>query len=513
MMDDKEHNMTSPVEPIPLQSRRPALWTDRYKLLMAEAGFPLREESFVLSFRRGGPYYVPLDLKAWIHALRPTPPSEAELAWVAEENGLSLGQGYRHALQHGEIRVDCLPQGSWFRDQEPVAVITGPSALVSTLEATLIGESAFRIQVGTLAMRCKLGLLERGELQRRLGRVTCQQEAVIVQRTLAQVGVAPIEIQVASAAYQDHVRARCAAVMEVLDGDASRIAEGGLRSATCPENHLLAVQAAQQAGWKATSNVWLARAFGMRAVGTTGHEHTQRHGSDLAAFEAATDRVPGNVTLLLDTYSTRHSGIPRAIQVMKRWAPRVLSARPDCEPTQEGDVHLMLASLKEAGLDGGISLSGGFDVERTARFEDIRRFHDWPAERFSYLYGGFALKSHLPLPTRSKASAVFKVCRSAHRPTMKFSDGADGRPGPKSSKPGHPVVFRLQDPLMPGPMGWIGQDGETPPPGYVRLRAEDPPPAISTAHLPKLDGASPNSPATAALVAQCTAERDGHRSL
>jgi nicotinic acid phosphoribosyltransferase len=448
-----------------------------------------------------------MDLKAWIHSLRPAPPSAEDLAWVAESNGLHLGQGYRHALQQGEIQVDCLPQGTWFRDQEPLAVVTGPSALVSTMEATVIGETAFRLQVATLAMRHQMGLLSAADLRARLGRVTCAQEAEIIGQTLDQVGVARFQISVEAEAFQAHVRTRCSGILELLNGDASRIAEGGLRSATCPENHLLAVHAAQESGWKATSNVWLAKELGMKAVGTTGHEHTQRHGSDLNAFEAATDRVPGNVTLLLDTYNTRHSGIPRAIQVMKRWAPRLLSARPDCEPTQEGDVHMMLASLKEAGLDGGISLSGGFDAERTARFEDIRRFHEWPAARFSYLYGGFAVKSQLPLPTRSTVSAVFKVCQSAGRATMKFSDGADGRPGPKSSKPGHPVVFRLQDPLDPGPMGWIGQDGEAPPQGYVRLNAEHPAPALSAAHLSKMDGPSGNSPATTALVARCTAER------
>lgn len=505
--------MTSLADTLSLDSARPALWTDRYKLLMAEAGFPLREESFVLSFRRGGPFYVPMDLKAWIHSLRPAPPSVEDLQWVAESNGLNLGQGYRHALREGEIQVDCLPQGAWFRDQEPIAVVTGPSALVSTMEATVIGETAFRIQVATLAKKHQLGLLSAAELRARLERVTCPQEAEIVGQTLDQVGVARFEIRIETKAFQAHVRSRCTEILTLLNGESARIAEGGLRSATCPQNHTLAVQAAQEAGWMATSNVWLAKELGMKAVGTTGHEHTQRHGSDLAAFEAATDRVPGNVTLLLDTYSTRHSGIPRAIQVMKRWQPRLLSARPDCEPTQEGDVHMMLASLKEAGLDGGISLSGGFDAERTARFEDIRRFHDWPAERFSYLYGGFAVKSQLPLPTRSKASAVFKVCRSAGRPTMKFSDGADGRPGPKSSKPGHPVVFRLSDPLLPGPMGLIGQDGESPPPGYLRLCAETEAPAMAAAHLGKLDGASPNSPSTTALVARCTRERQAAMTL
>ncbi|MFT5586614.1 MAG: nicotinate phosphoribosyltransferase, partial [Cognaticolwellia sp.] len=368
--------MTSLSDTLSLDSPRPALWTDRYKLLMAEAGFPLREESFVLSFRRGGPFYVPMDLKAWIHSLRPAPASTEDLEWVAQSNGLNLGQGYRHALREGTIQVDCLPQGSWFRGQEPLAVVTGPSALVSTMEATVIGETVFRIQVATLAKKHQMGLITAVELQSRLGRVTCQQEAEIIGQTLNQVGVAQFPIAIETEAFQAYVRSRCTGILTLLQGDASRIAEGGLRSATCPQNHTLAVQAAQQAGWKATSNVWLAKELDMKAVGTTGHEHTQRHGSDLAAFEAATDRVPGDVTLLLDTYSTRHSGIPRAIQVMKRWHPRLLSARPDCEPTQEGDVHMMLASLKEAGLDGGISLSGGFDAERTARFEEIRRFHD-----------------------------------------------------------------------------------------------------------------------------------------
>lgn len=157
--------MTSLAAPLPLDLPRPALWTDRYKLLMAEAGFPLREESFVLSFRRGGPFFVPMDLRAWIHSLRPAPPSAEDLAWVADVNGLSLGQGYRHALQEGEIQVDCLPQGSWFRGQEPLAVVTGPSALVSTMEATVIGETVFRVQVATLAKKHQLGLLSAAELR------------------------------------------------------------------------------------------------------------------------------------------------------------------------------------------------------------------------------------------------------------------------------------------------------------------------------------------------------------
>ena len=49
-------------------ARPSALWTDRYKLLMAEAGFAIRPERFVLSFRRGGPFYIPMDLSELVHA-------------------------------------------------------------------------------------------------------------------------------------------------------------------------------------------------------------------------------------------------------------------------------------------------------------------------------------------------------------------------------------------------------------------------------------------------------------
>src|SRR5690606_8699261 len=53
------------------------LATDAYKFSMAQAGFPLRRETFYLSFRFGGFQYVPFDLAAIVRAhvadLRPGP--------------------------------------------------------------------------------------------------------------------------------------------------------------------------------------------------------------------------------------------------------------------------------------------------------------------------------------------------------------------------------------------------------------------------------------------------------
>ena len=49
----------------------PTLATDAYKFSMAQAGFPLRRETFYFSFRRGGPQYVPFDFAEMIGALAP----------------------------------------------------------------------------------------------------------------------------------------------------------------------------------------------------------------------------------------------------------------------------------------------------------------------------------------------------------------------------------------------------------------------------------------------------------
>jgi nicotinic acid phosphoribosyltransferase len=47
------------------------LATDGYKLSMAEAGWPLRKETFYFSFRRGGAQVVPFDVEAMVRSLLP----------------------------------------------------------------------------------------------------------------------------------------------------------------------------------------------------------------------------------------------------------------------------------------------------------------------------------------------------------------------------------------------------------------------------------------------------------
>ena len=114
------------------------LQTDAYKLSMAQAGFPLRPETFYLSFRRGGWQFVPFDLAAEISALLESPGAEREpeLRYAAE-HGYALSSGMLAALGR-EVRVRAVPAGSWVAPREPFVTVSGPSFLVSWLEPLVL---------------------------------------------------------------------------------------------------------------------------------------------------------------------------------------------------------------------------------------------------------------------------------------------------------------------------------------------------------------------------------------
>ena len=211
-----------------------------------------------------------------------------------------------------------------------------------------------------------------------------------------------------------------------------------MRAVSCMDQHRLAIGACKDAGFTATSNVLLGKEFGLTPGGTTGHEHTQRWGSDYRAFTAVRDSYPGEVTFLLDTYSTRHSGLPTALRAMSEHPERICSVRFDSESTMEGDYLLGVNAMREHNIEAPINLGGGFNIEKTVRFEELRTYMNWPAHLQRYMYGQFLVEPHVPLPTRGETGAVYKVSQTGTQPTMKFSDNPD-----KSSIPGKPVVFRL----------------------------------------------------------------------
>jgi nicotinic acid phosphoribosyltransferase len=436
------------------------LATDGYKFSMAEAGWPLRRETFYYSHRKGGQQVVPLDLESYVRALLPTP-TEDDYVYLAR-NSYEMGAGFKAAIQrHERLVIRAMPKGARFYPREPVFTLTGPSALVSWLEPLLL-QLNFRIQVATHA------LADREALAKALAVVSCEEEKRIALETLDAVEVKPVPMTVDAEGYHARVVAVVRELVEAVQ-DPSRIFEVGLRAATCLEQHELALQACKEAGVMRTSNVLGAQKLGMIPVGTMGHEHVQRYGSDEAAFRAIRERRPERSSYLLDTYDTLTSGLPTAFRLIHESPNAGDSIRFDSGDKKKQYVHAV-SRAKEEGIKPVLILEDGLDAQATREFEALRSQYGWEPSKQFYGYGGFIVARTMANPyTRDRVAAVYKLAKTGHVPTMKFGNElAEG----KQSIPGVPVVFRRRS--GSGPIGLIGQEGEPVPEGYELLSGATP---------------------------------------
>jgi len=462
------------------------LATDGYKFSMAEAGWPLRRETFYYSHRKGGQQVVPLELESYVRALLPAP-TEEDYAYLAR-NSYEMGAGFKAAIQRQErLVIRALPKGARFYPREPVFTLTGPSALVSWLEPLLL-QLNFRIQVATQA------LADREALAKALARVSCEEEKRIALETLDAVGVKPVPMTVDAEGYHARVVAVVRELVEAV-GDSSRIFEVGLRAATCLEQHEIALQACKEAGVTRTSNVLGAKKLGMIPVGTMGHEHVQRYGSDEAAFRAIRERRPERSSYLLDTYDTLTSGLPTAFRLIHESPNSGDSIRFDSGDKKKQYVHAV-SRAKEEGIKPVLILEDGLDAQATREFEALRSQYGWEPSKQFYGYGGFIVARTMASPyTRDRVAAVYKLAKTGHVPTMKFGNElAEG----KQSIPGVPVVFRRRS--GSGPIGLIGQEGEPVPEGYELLSGATPEVAAA---IPPVGAEEPRvvyTPATQKLV-------------
>lgn len=466
------------------------LGTDGYKLSMAEAGYPLRRETFYYTHRRGGAQVWPFDAQALVASLVPTA-TDDELGRLAKL-GYPVGEGVRAAFREGafegrllrRIEVRSLPKGAWFLPGEPVLSITAPSALASWLEPRLLMAS-WASQIATLAKTAPADLAEH------LAVVPTESDRERVRALLDELGVPCPPIEARPDAIRDGARRRAAELVACV-GDASRIFEVGLRAAVSIEHHRLVLEGCREAGVTRTSHVALAEELGLIAVGTMGHEHVQRFGSDEAAFRAMKERRSNRSSFLLDTFDTLRSGLPAALRVMAEDPGGGDSVRYD-----SGDKEAQLREAHARSTAQGLSpvhvLEDGFDREMTIQFERVREELGIPRERLFYGYGGFLVGRRAL--SRDAVAAVYKVSQSGTMPVMKFSDDAG-----KRSIPGEPVVFRRVK--GDGPDGLIGQHGEAPPAGYVLATG-----AVDVPRPSVPPGAVAPSAASAALVARCEARR------
>jgi len=434
----------------------PLLATDGYKFSMAEAGWPLRKETFYASHRKGGLQVLPFDVENELRAALPVA-GEGDWEWLASHD-YEMGGAFRAAIADGRITVRALPKFSVFHDREPIFSVTGCSALVSWLEPLVLTWN-YRIQVATLALFRPESLMEA------VGVVTCEQQRALVLQTLDAVGVAaPGPIRVEADAYVERVRAQAAALVAVV-GDPARIFEVGLRAASCLEQHLLALEGCKATGITRTSNVYGAKVKGLVPVGTMGHEHIQRYGSDEAAFRAMVERRHQRSSFLLDTFDTIASGLPAAFEIMAERKGARDSIRYDSGDKEVQYRHAAKLA-KNYGLRPVQILEDGFDEKQTRRFEELRVELGVHADEQVYGYGGYlvAQTSGSPL-TRDRVSAVYKLCQSGKSSTMKFGNEAGAG---KQSVPGRPVLFRRSAGAS-GPFGLVGQEGEVAPAGYHLL--------------------------------------------
>lgn len=474
------------------------LMTDGYKFSMGQAGFPLRRETFYLSFRKPGRYFVPFDLAEVVKEF-------CDLTGVIDQESRFLSQ-YKYdmtpamrAAYAGELDVWSAPAGTWVREGEPFLTVTAPSFLASWLEPMVLWLQ-YPIQVATEA---KLH-------GRRQFVCTCNDERSITMKTLRALGMeVTFDVSVDTEAYLEGVEKNWHSVAGHRPGQnrsvnpldpPNRIIEVGMRGATCMQMHEIALERLRSLGLRKTSNVWLANKLRMEPVGTTGHEHQQRWGRDIDAFRAVRDMRASPPSYLFDTYDAEVLGIPAAIQAMHEDNRRGCSVRFDERDAMESQLRT-LASACEGKLNPNYIFEDGMNAERTERIEGLATVLNIPAERRFYGFGGFFISEPAPTDlTRNRVSAVYKLSDSGG-PVMKFAPG-------KNSIPGVPRIFRRIPGADRDPIGHtlpnclIGQKDEVPPRGWAKLT---PDPTLA------VDGPVGLSPATAVLVRSLEVKQQGLR--
>ncbi|MCG7407398.1 nicotinate phosphoribosyltransferase [Paenibacillus sp. ACRRX] len=130
--------------------------------------------------------------------------------------------------------------------------------------------------------------------------------------------------------FQTLIATKASRIKQVAKDDI--LMEFGTRRAQEADASLWGARAAYVAGFHATSNMLAGKRFGIPTKGTHAHAWVQSFTNELDAFEKFAEALPNQVTLLVDTYDTLHSGIPNAIRVaqeLERKGKRLLGIRLD----------------------------------------------------------------------------------------------------------------------------------------------------------------------------------------
>lgn len=439
------------------RDRPSALDTDAYKNSMAQAGYPLRLETFYMTFRRGkGPWFNPFDLVEIIELLRPELPDLKERGFL-QTWGYGLTPAMEQALR-APMEIVAIPQGWWFGAREPVVAIRSASYLVSWYEPLTL-MLHYPIQIATA--------IKRGNVPDRY-RATCQSEAEIISLVYEAMGVERPPIDICVREYRERVSANANSVYKALSGEPERAFEVGFRAATCIEQHRLALKSCRRRGIVKTSNLRLAYELNLQPVGTTGHEHQMRHKTDLAGFRAIRDCRPETPSYLFDTDDPILIGIP-AIRLVVFDNPKARCSFRFDSGDQDRQFEMLWGFASNFAPEAAFIFEDGYTANKTITNESFLKSYNFPREQAWYGYGGYLVSAPAFSEfTRDTVSAAYKLSATSGDPVMKFS----GSPG-KESTPGHPRSFiRIVPKTEEGLTRFdrlIGQWGEIAPDGFVPL--------------------------------------------
>lgn len=244
-----------------------ALLTDLYQLTMAygywRSGVSEKEGVFHLFFRQapfGSGYTIACGLSAAIEFLAGFRFTSEDAEFLRSLSGFDkralLDRDFLRFLKalRFQCDVDGVPEGTVVFPQEPLLRVKGPMVQAQLVETALLNFINFETLIATKAARVCLA----------------------------------------------------------AEGD--RVIEFGLRRAQGRDGGLSASRAAYVGGCVATSNVLAGQRFGIPVAGTHAHSWVMSFDTELEAFRAYAQALPGNCIFLVDTYNTIE-GVRNAVKV------------------------------------------------------------------------------------------------------------------------------------------------------------------------------------------------------
>ncbi|MFW5656495.1 MAG: nicotinate phosphoribosyltransferase [Bacteroidota bacterium] len=210
------------------------------------------------------------------------------------------------------------------------------------------------------------------------------------------------------------------------------IVDFGLRRA----HGLGGIQASRAAivgGFNGTSNVYSAKAFGIKSSGTMAHSWVQSFDDELTAFQTFADSFPDNTILLVDTYNTLRSGVPNAIKVakkMKEKGHQIKGIRLD-----SGDLSYLSKKARKMLDDEGlheVTIMASNQLDETVIQSLIKE--KAPIDAFGV---GTSLVTGQP---DAALDGVYKLAMNNNEPVLKLSENIE-----KVTLPGIKQVYRYLD--------------------------------------------------------------------